>query len=99
MRENQNLTIGILSITATVLLVAVIFVTTGSPNPAMAIGQTDKGGDYIVVTGQYTPNFEQVYITDAAARKLNAYSYDQTRREIVLWDSQDLAKVFASVRK
>ncbi len=99
MRDNQNLTIGILSITATVLFVGVVVVLMVGDKPAMAIGQTDRGGDYIMVTGQFTPNVEMVYLTDAAAKKLNAYSYDITQRQLILWDSQDLAKIFAGVRR
>lgn len=99
MRDNQNMTIGILSITATILFVGLVVVLMLGNKPAMAIGETDRGGDYIMVTGQYTPNVELIYVTDAAAKKLNAYSYDTTQRQLVLWDSQDLAKVFAAVRR
>lgn len=99
MRDNQNMTIGILSITATILFVGLVVVLMLGNKPAMAIGETDRGGDYIMVTGQYTPNVELIYVTDAAAKKLNAYSYDTTQRQLVLWNSQDLAKVFAAVRR
>ena len=98
MHDKQNLTIGILSITATVLLVGVMVVMMLANTPALAIGQTDRGGDYIMVTGQFTQNSELVYVTDAAAKRLNAYAYDPTRRDLILWDTQELAKVFASAR-
>ena len=97
-RDNQNLTIGILSVTATILFVGVVFVTMLGQNTALAIGQTDRGGDYIVVTGQFTQNSELVYVTDAAAKRLNSYAYDATQRQVILWDTQDLGKVFASAK-
>lgn len=93
MPDNQNLTIGVLSITAVVLLVGVFLTVAGGPNEALAIGQTARGGDYIVVTGQFTQNSELVYVLDAPARRLNAYSFDKTRREFILWDSQDWGRL------
>lgn len=99
MQNNQNLTIGILSVTAVILFVGVVLVTMLNSTPALAIGQSDRGGDYIVLSGQYTQNNEVVYIADAAAKRLNVYSYDATSRDIVMWDSQDLAKVFGGARR
>ncbi len=61
MPDNQNLTIGVLSITAVVLLVGVLVTLAGGQNEALAIGQTARGGDYVVATGQFTQNSELVY--------------------------------------
>lgn len=99
MQDNRNLTIGVLSITATVLLVGVILTTLGGFTPVQALGQIDRGGDYIMVTGQFTENTELVYITDAAAQRLNLYSYETSTRQITLWDSIDLRAVFGSARR
>ena len=81
-----------------ILFVGIVFVTMLGQNTALAIGQTDRGGDYIVVTGQFTQNSELVYVTDAAAKRLNSYAYDATQRQVILWDTQDLGKVFASAK-
>lgn len=96
MNDRQNLTIGVLTITSTILFVGVVLSTLGGRNDAMAIGQIDRGGDYVVVTGQFTENQEQVYVTDAAAQRLNVYSYDPKTRQFTLWDSVDLKAVFGS---
>ena len=94
MNDSRNLAIGVLSITATILLAAVFLTSLITGNEAKAIGQTDRGGDYIVVTGQYTENTELVYVTDAAAQRLNIYNYETTTRQFVIWDSIDLRSVF-----
>ncbi len=99
MRDQQTFTIGILCVTATILLAAVLIQIHDGPEPALAIGQTDRGGDYILVTGQFTSNSEVLYITDAAARRLNVYAYDPTRRDIILWDTQDLGMIFGGRNK
>lgn len=91
--NDRNLTIGILSITATILLAAVLVVTS-LPQPAQAIGMIDRGGDYIIVTGQFTQNSEVVYITDGAARRMIMYSYETTTRTLTLWDAIDLGRAF-----
>jgi len=93
MRNNQNLAIGVLTMTAVVLFVGTVLSTTGSNNEALAIGQLDRGGDYILLTGQFTENHELLYITDAAARRLNVYSYETSTRQFVMWDSVDLTRM------
>ncbi len=97
MKDNQNLAIGVLTITATVLLVGVLLGPLGSENAALGIGQIDRGGDYIVVTGQFTQNTELVYVTDAAAQRMNSYSFETTNRQFVQWESIDLRAIFGSV--
>lgn len=94
MQDRDNLTIGVLSITATVLVAAILLATLVGPEPAYGIGQTDRGGDYIIVTGQFSDSSELIYITDAAAQRLNVYSYDWNRGILVVWDSHDLKRVF-----
>ncbi len=98
MNDSKNLAIGVLSITAVILLAAVILVTSGSQNPAQAVGMLDRGGDYIMVTAQFSENDEIVYITDAAAQVTNVYNYDTTRRELILWDQMDLKRVLGAAR-
>lgn len=93
MRDNQNLAIGVLTIMAAVLFVGTVFSTAGGRSEAMAFGQLDRGGDYILLTGQFTENRELLYVTDAAARRLNVYSYETSTRQFVLWDSVDLARM------
>ena len=95
MKDNQSLTIAALVITAVILGVGIILGGNSSANRAMAIGEIDRGGDYIMVTAQFTSSDEVVYITDAAAQMMNLYSYDATQRQLVLWDQVDLKRVLA----
>ncbi len=97
MQDNRNLTIGVLTITAVILLVGILLASNSTSHQAMAIGQIDRGGDYIIVTGQFTLNTELVYVVDAATRRMCAYSYDTTRRRIALWNQQDLKRIFGEV--
>lgn len=93
MRDNRNLAIGILTMTAVFLLTFAVLTTLGPQNQALAIGQSDRGGDYKMVTGQFTQNSEVVYLLDAAAKRLNIYSYDKTRRQFLLWESLDMKQL------
>lgn len=96
MRDNLNLSIGILSVTAVILLSAFLLSTAGGRGQALAIGQSDRGGDYVVATGQFTQSSELVYVLDAAVRRLNIYSYDKTRRQLMFWESLDLQKLLSA---
>lgn len=91
MNDSANLKIGALSVTATILLVGLVL-SIGSNDRAYAIGQIDRGGDYLMVTGQFTENSELIYVTDAAALRLNSYSWEPTTNQFTLWDSVDLAQ-------
>lgn len=97
--DRQNLTLGVLVITATVLLVGLLISGPAGTQPAYAIGQLDRGGDYIMVTGQFTDSTEMVYIVDAAAQRMHVYSFDSTTRNFVLWDALDLRSLFGQSRK
>jgi hypothetical protein len=99
MQDNKNVAIGVLSVTGCVLLVGVIVSGILAPEPAMAIGQTDRGGDYIVVTGQFTDSSEVIYVTDAAANRLNMYSFEWNRDQFVLWDTHDLQRTLGRARQ
>lgn len=93
MTDNRNFIIGVLSITAVILFVGLVVVMSIGSTPAMAIGQIDRGGDYILVTGQFTENTELVYVVDAAAKRMIAYSYEASTRDFVLWHTIDLARI------
>lgn len=94
MQDKSNIAIGTLSITAVVLFVGVML-SVSRQEQAAAMGVLDRGGDYIVVTGQFSDSNELVYVTDAAAQRMNVYSYEQTNRQFMLWDTVDLRRVFA----
>lgn len=93
MHDNKNYVIGVLSITATILLVGLLLATSQHAQPAYAAGQIDRGGDYIMLTGKFSQSNELVYVTDAAAQRINAYSWEPTTNTFVLWDSLDLPKL------
>ncbi|HWL94150.1 MAG TPA: hypothetical protein VNT79_11515 [Phycisphaerae bacterium] len=99
MHDNRNFIIGVLSVTATILFVGLLIVTSTGQNQAMAIGQIDRGGDYILVTGQFTENTELVYVVDAASRRMISYSYETSTRDFVLWDAIDLARIVGTAEE
>ena len=79
--ERHGLSIGILSVTAVVLLVGIVVVSVVQKS-AMAIGMSDRGGDYIVVTVQFTQSKEAIVVTDAAAERMAAYMFNETNRRM-----------------
>jgi hypothetical protein len=93
--QEANMAAGVLTITAAILLVGIVLLYSGGQNQALASGQLDRGGDYVVVTGQYTLNTELIYVTDAAAGRMNVYSFERTQEQLRLWDSHDFKREFA----
>ncbi len=81
--DTQTFAIGVLSVTACVLLVAFLLVGE-APRPAWASGQGDRGGDYLLSTVQLSESVEAVAVIDAASKLMNVYSYDYNRKSIEL---------------
>jgi len=90
--DPHRLSIAVLSITAVVLLVG-IFVVGSVQQTALAIGQLDRGGDYIMVTVQFNGNTEYVVVTDAAVEKMIAYGWNPSSRRIDMFDFFDLKRI------
>ena len=89
--DARNLTIAVLTLTAAILFVGLVLVN-AFPQSAMAYGQGDRAGDYVVATGQLQNSTELVYITDAAIGRLNVYLLDISKQyQLRLVDTFDLA--------
>jgi hypothetical protein len=89
--NRETFAIGVLSITATILLVGVLVVVS-LPAPAVALGELDRGGDYVMVTSQFMNNWEVVFITDGAVGRMGAYFYNLNTQTILLWDAVELGR-------
>ena len=87
--DQKNLTIGILSTTAVILIVGLIL---AQPNPdrAYADSMNARGGDYIVTTGQLQANEEVLYVINASTQQMVAYQFDINRMKIVKTAVQQL---------
>lgn len=81
--DGQTFTIGVLSVTACVLLVGFLLVTM-MPRTASAIGTSDRGGDYVMLTQQLSNSTEGVVIIDAAAKRMNLYVLDLSSKQLKL---------------
>lgn len=90
--ESRRLAIGVLSVTATVLLVGILVVSLLN-RPVLAIGQTDRGGDYIMVTMQFRNDTENLVVTDAAAERMIVYGWNQNTRKLDIWSVFDLKRL------
>jgi len=91
--NSKNFAIGVLSTTATILLVGLILLHSRS-NDALANGMTTSGGGYVVTVGNLTWNDEQVvYVVDASTDKMVVYRFNGGRHEIELLQGIDFAEL------
>jgi len=88
-QPGYGLAIGTLSITAVVLLVGMLVVTL-IQDRASALGLSDRGGDYIILTMQFNRGTENIVLTDAAAKRLNVYAFDLSTKRLEIWASKHL---------
>lgn len=79
--DGKLFAIGVLSVTACVLFVGFLLVSM-TPTPAYAIGQNDRGGDYIMLTQQLSTSTEGVVVVDAAVKRMILYNYDYNKKTI-----------------
>ncbi len=81
--DAKTFAIGVLSVTATVLLAAYLILA-NTAAPAYAIGQIDRAGDYIMLTQQISNSNEAVIVIDTATRQLNMYALDMPNKRLRL---------------
>lgn len=94
--DTKNFAIGVLSTTATILLVGLIVLHT-RPAPLLASGMTTAGGSYVMTVGSdMTGDQELVYITDNSSSKIAVYSFDSRQRSIQILQGIEMDKLRAS---
>lgn len=89
--DSRDFAIGVLSITAMILLVGVILVSI-QPAPAIASGMTVSAGSYTLTVGQAASVDEEfIYVLDGPAEKMIAYRFNTTRKTIDVVQGIDLS--------
>lgn len=90
--NSRNLAIGVLSITAVILLVGLIMVNV-SPTPALASEASSLGGDFTITVGRVTNDTELVYVLDNVTQRLLAYSIARKTGAVAIVDKLDLGQL------
>lgn len=87
--DSKNFAIGVLSTTAVILFVGLIIVHS-QPAPAIASGMSDRGGDYILVSGSFYDREELLYVLDTSTDRMIIYRYDVNNGQILIADGKEL---------
>ncbi len=87
--DKKNFSIGILSLSAMILLLANYFAP-----PAGAMN-TIKDRSYAMVTATTQAGGEVLYVLDNISGRLGIFAYDPARKELVPRASGDLSAAFA----
>jgi hypothetical protein len=87
--DSKNFAIGILSVTAVILLVGILVIHS-MPTPAAASGMTQTGGNYVLSVGRLNLNEEVLYVVDSSDAKVLLYAIDIARKQIVPQGGIDL---------
>ncbi len=82
--NGKDFTIGVLTVTAVILMTGLIIIQAVAPKQAMAFGQNAGGGDYLVTTSQFTEYSEIVLVFDTAQMKMNAYVFNAQTGQVEL---------------
>lgn len=81
--NTKDFTIGILSVTAVILLTTVVLLSVMAPKPVEAIAMVDQGGGYTMYTSQVNDSREDLCIINQRAGLLNIYSYNINTSQLV----------------
>jgi len=77
--NGKDFAIGVLTVTAVVLLTAVLLLNALAPKSAEAFAQLDRAGNYLMFTAQVSNSREMLYVIDQQAGLMNAYAFDINR--------------------
>jgi len=78
MKNPQNLAIGVLTATAIILGILLIY---SMPDAAVA-GSAGRQGDYIVASGRVTGSKEVLYVINVPSQRMIVYVFNPVRGEI-----------------
>ncbi len=90
--DSKNITIGVLSTTAVILLVGLILLN--HQPTAYASGMGDRGGDYILLSGAMWAEEELLYVINTAENKMMVYRYDMNTQQVLPRGPADLSTYF-----
>jgi hypothetical protein len=91
--DSKNFIIGVLSTTASVLLVGLLLLQ-GQARTARAEGMTTAGGNYVLTVGRLNGGDEELlYLIDTGSDKLIAYRFDAVRKTIEVVQGIDLGEI------
>lgn len=97
--DTRNFAIGILCVTATILLTGLLVIGT-RPAPALADGMSVTGGDYVMLVGAYEQVDEEfVYLIDAPTERIIAYRFNAGRNQIEIVQGIDFGKIRQAAEK
>jgi hypothetical protein len=87
---SKDFAIGILSVTAVILFAALLIIFNVAPRQAMAFGQNERGGDFLISTAQLDETAELLIVVEAAQLKMNVYGFNVPANQIELVQQIDL---------
>lgn len=91
--DSKTFAVGVLSITAVILLAALVMIH-AFPAPVIASGgMTVSAGEYVVTVGKDAGDQEFIYIIDSVSDRLIVYRFDNSRKQIVLAQGIELAEL------
>lgn len=88
--NGKDFAIGVLSVTAVILLSALILVQTLSPQPAVAGTVGTTVGQYVVTSGQLDDTTDLLYVLDTTAQRMNVYGIEPQLGRIVVIQQLDM---------
>ncbi len=87
---SKDFAIGVLSVTAVILLVGLIILNAAAPQTALASGQSGTVGEYVVTTSSVDAQCEILCILDTSVQRLNFYQLDPITYQVVRIRSIDV---------
>jgi hypothetical protein len=94
--QKERFAIGVLGITATILLVGVVLLATS--RPASGTAMNARGGDYVMCTVQGTSSTDFILVTDAATQRMILYEYALNRGRLEPAAAQDFTQLREAVQ-
>lgn len=82
--NGRDFAIGVLSVTAVILLTGLIIVHAVTPQAALGLGQNAAAGDYLATTSQLDEGTELLFLLDTAAERMNVYGFNAVMGRIEL---------------
>ena len=87
--DTKNFAIGVLTITATVLLVGLVVISV-LPQPTYASGIGVSAGEYTISVGRQSRDTELLYVIHNPTQRLLVYGVDTRGNQVAIIDARNL---------
>lgn len=97
--SNENFAIGVLGVTAVILLAGLLVINAFVPGRALAAAQTGPAGDFLATSAHFNEAAELLIVINTSQQLMNGYGFNINTGQIELIQQIDLERLTKDIQR